>query len=141
MDKKQTKYLVGFILTTASTFPFAGEELPVNPFTPILTESGGEGGADVYDAEKASKEYTHPLQKFPVKEYTLMGIIASENGDVAMIRSVEGQEYFIHVGDLIGSNGGYVSNINGRGIEVKEKDRVVFLAVRNRSIFNDDEQK
>jgi len=132
------KYLFGILLIMFSIGSFADEELPVNPFSPIFTETAGDGGADTYKKGDDSSNNIHPLQKFPVKKYTLMGVLSSEKGKVAMIRSAGGQEYFIHIDDLIGSDGGSVSEINGRGIEVKEKERVVFLGVRNRSVSDED---
>ncbi|MBC8554368.1 MAG: pilus assembly protein PilP [Candidatus Brocadiales bacterium] len=134
------KYLFGILLIMFSIGSFADEELPINPFSPIFTETEGEGdgGADTYKKGDDSSKNIHPLQKFPVKKYILMGVLSSEKGKVAMIRSTGRQEYFIHIDDLIGSDGGTVSEINGRGIEVTEKERVVFLGVRNRSVSDED---
>lgn len=136
MKTNLASYLIGLSLTVISVVSFADEELPANPFSPIFTETDGDGGADTYKKSDEGNN-VHPLQKFPVKKYTLMGVLSSAKGRVAMIRAVSGQEYFIHIDDLIGSDGGSVSDINGSGIEVKEKDRVVFLGVRNRSVSDE----
>jgi len=77
------------------------------------------------------------LQQQPVKSYTLMALIASKKGDIAMVRSKNGEEFFVRVNDTLGDANGKITGINKRGIEVTEKDKVVSLLVRNRSVSND----
>jgi len=104
----------------------------VNPFNPIF--SSIPGGA--IDAPLGA-EGKHPLQQYPVKNYILMGVIASSRGKIALIRARNGEEYFVRVGNLLGNTEGKITEISGVGIEVSEKDRIVSLMVRNRSVSNE----
>jgi Tfp pilus assembly protein PilP len=66
-----------------------------------------------------------------------MGVIASSKGKIALIRAKNGEEYFVRVGNQLGNTEGKITEISGVGIEVSEKDRVVSLTVRNRSVDNE----
>ncbi len=44
------------------------------------------------------------------------------------------------MGDLLGSDEGTITDINASGIEVSEENKVVSLAVRNRSVSNESAQ-
>ena len=103
-----------------------------NPFNPIFSSTLG-GATDA----PAGTEGKHPLQQYPVKNYILMGVIASSNANIALIRARNGEEYFVRVGNLLGNTEGKITKINGVGVEVSEKDRVVSLMVRNRSMSNE----
>ena len=103
-----------------------------NPFNPIFSSTSG-GAVDAPIGAKGK----HPLQQYPVKNYVLMGVIASSKRKVALIRAKNGEEYFVRVGNLLGNTEGKITEIRGIGIEVSEKDRVVSLMVRNRSASNE----
>jgi len=66
-----------------------------------------------------------------------MALITSKKSNIAMIRAKNGEEFFIRVNDTLGNADGKITAINRRGIEVSEKDKVVSLLVRNRSVRND----
>ena len=104
-----------------------------NPFEDIASSSGG--GLDAYPNGDVI-EGAHPLQKYPVNNYILMALITSSKGDIAMVRTKNGEEFFVRISDLLGNNNGKITAISKRGIEVSEKDKVVSLLVRNRSINN-----
>jgi len=77
------------------------------------------------------------LQQQAVKKYTLMALIASKKGDIAMVRAKNGEEFFVRLNDTLGDADGKVTGINKRGIEITEKDKIISLLVRNRSVRND----
>jgi len=104
-----------------------------NPFEDIGSSPGG--GLDAYPNGDVI-EGAHPLQKYPVNNYILMALITSSKGDIAMVRTKNGEEFFVRISDLLGNNNGKITAISKRGIEVSEKDKVVSLLVRNRSINN-----
>ena len=79
----------------------------------------------------------HPLLQHPVKSYILMGVVISKTVKIGLIRANNGEEYFIRVGDLLGNAEGTITDINIIGIEVSEENKVVSLAVRNRSASNE----
>ena len=67
------------------------------------------------------------------------GIIGAILGLVvfAMIRAKNGEEFFVRLNDTLGDADGKVTSINKRGIEITEKDKIISLLVRNRSVGND----
>ena len=69
-----------------------------------------------------------------------MGVVISKSVKIALIRANNGEEYFIRVGDLLGNDEGTITDINGSGIEVSEENKIVSLAVRNRSASNESAQ-
>lgn len=105
-----------------------------NPFNPIFGSAPGSGASEYIEGDS---ENIHPLQQQPAKNYTLMALIASKNGGIAMVRSKSGEEFFVRVNDTLGNANGKITSINKRGIEVTEKNKVVLLMVRNRSVSND----
>lgn len=114
------------------------EDLPSNPFNPLMTQ-GEERAEDAYPVDGESINNIHPLQRSPVTKYTLMGTLVSDKGKIAMIRGVAGKEYFVKIDDLLGNRGGKIEDITGRGIEVREEEKIIFIAVRNRNIGDEDE--
>lgn len=112
------------------------EDLPTNPFNPLMTQ-GEERAEDPVDGDSINN--MHPLQRSPVTKYTLMGTLVSDKGKIAMIRGVAGKEYFVKIDDLLGNRGGKIEDITGRGIEVREEEKIIFIAVRNRNIGDEDE--
>lgn len=114
------------------------EDLPTNPFNPLMTQ-GEERAEDAYPVDGESINNIHPLQRSPVTKYTLMGTLVSDKGKIAMIRGVAGKEYFVKIDDLLGNRGGKIEDITGRGIEVREEEKIIFIAVRNRNIGDEDE--
>ena len=104
-----------------------------NPFDPIFNTSSSSNATDYIDSDSS----VHPLQQQAVKKYTLMALIASKKGDIAMIKVKNGEEFFVRVNDTLGDAGGKITSINKRGIEVLEKNKVVLLLVRNRGVSND----
>jgi|GEM_PF-539184 hypothetical protein len=105
----------------------------VNPFDPIFNTSSGSSATDYIDGDSS----VHPLQQQAVKKYTLMALIASKKGDIAMVRAKNGEEFFVRLNDTLGDADGKVTSINKRGIEITEKDKIISLLVRNRSVGND----
>ena len=105
----------------------------VNPFDPIFNTSSGSSATDYIDGDSS----VHPLQQQAVKKYTLMALIASKKGDIAMVRAKNGEEFFVRLNDTLGDADGKVTGINKRGIEITEKDKIISLLVRNRSVRND----
>ena len=122
---------LGAFLSVALT-SFANEG--VNPFDPIFNASSGSTNASDYIGTDSS---VHPLQQQAVKDYTLMALISSKTGDIAMVRAKNGEEFFVKMNDILGNADGKITSINKRGIEVTEKDKVVSLLVRNRGVNND----
>ncbi len=133
MKTKALRYgLIAWAICFFTPLAGAEEYSQANPFDPILDESGGGDATDAYVGGES--EDTHPLQKNPVKSYTLMGVINSPSMGVAMVRSSNGEEFFVHEGDRLGNKEGVITAIFGTGLEVEEQKEIILLNVRNRSV-------
>ena len=126
--KSKINFFIGFVTALGVLMALTTYAVE-NPFASIEGTPSGVATADEY---KGGIELAHPLQQNPVASYTLMGVIVSANKSIAMIKSSDGNEYFIHVGDLLGNAGGKVANIGRKGIEVEEKSQMLVLNVRNK---------
>ena len=120
-------FLSGFV-----TLFSAAEELPPNPFVSISPESSS-GAIAVYKNSTDVESNVHPLQKTPLSQLTVMCVLVSAKGTVAMVRTRNNEEFFVHLNDFLGNAGGQISEITERGLEVKEEGDVILLSVRNRS--------
>ena len=104
-----------------------------NAFGSLITNTETTVSAIDAPAAEVIDKSLHPLLQHPVKSYILMGVVISKTVKIGLIRANNGEEYFIRVGDLLGNAEGKITDINGFGIEVTEENKVVSLAVRNRS--------
>ena len=111
-----------------------------NAFGSLITNTDTTVPAADAPAAEVIDKSLHPLLEHPVKSYILMGVVISKSVKIALIRANNGEEYFIRVGDLLGNAEGTITDINGSGIEVSEENKVVSLAVRNRSASNESAQ-
>jgi|TARA_B100002003_G_scaffold195571_1_gene185477 type IV pilus assembly protein PilP len=111
-----------------------------NAFGSLITNTETTVSAIDAPAAEVIDKSLHPLLQHPVKSYILMGVVISKSVKIALIRANNGEEYFIRVGDLLGNAEGTITDINGSGIEVSEENKVVSLAVRNRSASNESAQ-
>ena len=82
----------------------------------------------------------HPLVQNTIRSNTIIGIMISPSMKTAFIRTLTGDEYFVRIGDKLGNANGLITGINYEGIEVTEASKVTSLAVRNRSISNDESE-
>ena len=135
MRKKQTILpLIILIL-----FSMIGVSNAENAFTPLFENPENSNTVAVTNTPVIIDvdEGVHPLLQNEVLEYILMAVIVSDSTKLGLIRANNGAEYFIRVGDFLGSSEGKISDINPQGIKVTEEDKVVVLNVRNRSASNE----
>ena len=118
------------------SFLVVAEELPTNPFKSISSHVENASAADVGQDEIGNQKEEHPLRRTPLSQYTVMGVLVSSKGNVAMVRTRSNEEFFVHVDDFLGNGGGQISQITSQGIEVREEGRVILVSVRNRGINN-----
>ena len=111
-----------------------------NAFGSLITNTETTVSAIDAPAPEVIDKSLHPLLQHPVKSYILMGVVISKTVKIGLIRANNGEEYFIRVGDLLGNAEGTITDINGIGVEVTEENKVVSLAVRNRSASNESAQ-
>jgi len=133
--------LVLFVLWTMLSISIVSTSVADdNAFGSLITNTDTAVPAIDAPAAEVIDKSLHPLLQHPVKSYILMGVVISKNVKIALIRANNGEEYFIRVGDLLGNAEGTITDINGSGIEVSEENKIVSLAVRNRSASNESAQ-
>ena len=126
--------LVLFVFWMMLSIPIVGTSVADdNAFGSLITNTETTVSAIDAPAAEVIDKSLHPLLQHPVKSYILMGVVISKTVKIGLIRANNGEEYFIRVGDLLGNAEGKITDINGFGIEVTEENKVVSLAVRNRS--------
>jgi type IV pilus assembly protein PilP len=82
-----------------------------DPFTPII----------VKEEKKALIGSKTPLERFPVSEFKLAGIVWGGLGYHAMLEGPDGKGYFVRVGTVIGPNRGVVKRITSKTMVIEEK--------------------
>ena len=133
--------LVLFVLWMMLSIPIANVSVADdNAFGSLITNTDTTVPATDAPAAEVIDKSLHPLLQHPVKSYILMGVVISKKVKIGLIRANNGEEYFIRMGDLLGSDEGTITDINVSGIEVSEENKVVSLAVRNRSASNESAQ-
>jgi len=133
--------LVLFVLWMMLSIPIANVSVADdNAFGSLITNTDTTVPATDAPAAEVIDKSLHPLLQHPVKSYILMGVVISKTVKIGLIRANNGEEYFIREGDLLGSDEGTITDINVSGIEVSEENKVVSLAVRNRSASNESAQ-
>ena len=109
-----------------------------NAFGSLVTPKDQTTTATYAPSPETVDKTLHPLLQNTVRSNTLMAIMISPSMKIGLIRTTSGDEYFVRVGDLIGNSEGKITNITSSGIEVTEKEEVISLIVRNRSVANDE---
>ena len=109
-----------------------------NAFGSLVTPKDQTTTATYAPSPETVDKTLHPLLQNAVQSNTLMAIMISPSMKIGLIRTTSGDEYFIRIGDLIGNSEGKITNITSSGIEVTEKEEVISLIVRNRSVANDE---
>lgn len=109
-------------VVTATAAPTKAEEQPAaiyayspagrrDPFMPII----------IKEEKKALAGAKTPLERFPVNEFKLAGIVWGGLGYHAMLEGPDGKGYFIRVGTKIGPNQGVVRKITQTTMIIEEK--------------------
>ena len=130
--------LVLFLLWTMLSIPIVCTSVADdNAFGSLITNTETTVSAIDAPAPEVIDKSLHPLLQHPVKSYILMGVVISKTVKIGLIRANNGEEYFVREGDLLGNAEGTITDINGIGVEVTEENKVVSLAVRNRSASNE----
>ena len=81
-----------------------------DPFTPII----------VKEEKKALLGAKTPLERFPISEFKLAGIVWGGLGYHAMLEGPDGKGYFVRKGMRIGPNQGVIKKITERAMVVVE---------------------
>ena len=96
---------------------------------------------DTFDSPSKVENYTkskikktkapsyNPLIQFPLSEYTVKGVITSEQGNRALITTAQGNYFYLKEGELLGANKGVVTKIKNNSIIILERDRRIEIIV------------
>jgi type IV pilus assembly protein PilP len=82
-----------------------------DPFTPII----------IKEEKKALGGARTPLERYPVNEFKLAGIVWGGLGYHAMLEGPDGKGYFVKVGTVIGPNRGVIRKITPNTMIIEEK--------------------
>ena len=120
---------------------FASHTFAGNPFNTLKTP---QQPSEVVEPVQEPDLEKPPLQRWPVHNYILMGILTTQASSprikrVAIIRTPtpHSRTYLLHFGDLLGAQDGYIKAFDNAGFTVVQRgedDTVeeVRLKVRNR---------
>ena len=85
-----------------------------------------------YTKSKVKKTKTpsyNPLIQFPLSEYTVKGVMPSEQGNRALITTARGNYFYLREGEFLGANKGVVDQIKNNSIVILERDRRIEIIV------------
>jgi type IV pilus assembly protein PilP len=82
-----------------------------DPFTPII----------IKEEKKALAGAKTPLERYPINEFKLAGVVWGGLGYHAMLEGPDGKGYFVRVGTKIGPNQGVVKKITQTTMVIEEK--------------------
>ncbi len=124
-----------FFLTSLTSVSYAAE----NAFGSLPSANVSPQSSGGYSSEQIDLS-VHPLLQNEIISNTIIGIMISPSLKSAYIRTANGDDYFVRVGDKLGNANGTITEITYEGIEVTEDSKVVSLAVRNRSVSNENSE-
>ena len=124
------------LLASLASVSYAAE----NAFGALPSTNNNSSQATSLISGEPIDQGLHPLVQNTIRSNTIIGIMISPSMKSAFIRTLTGDEYFVGIGDKLGNANGTITGINYEGIEVTEDSNVTSLAVRNRSISNDESE-
>jgi len=62
-----------------------------------------------------------PLERYPVHQFSLLGVSTGSEQVKGMLRGPDGKTYFVNINDKIGVRSGFIENIKPDSLSVKEK--------------------
>lgn len=125
MKNKRFIPLLGFCILLPVTMAYAAER---DPFQPATWANNKDSKSDAKD----EKTFLRPLEANPLRAYVVVGIVVSDSKAIAVIKSPDGKDHFVNVGDAIGSEGGHIEAISSEGITVNTANSRVTIPVSNK---------
>jgi hypothetical protein len=110
--------IIGASIAMVAITAYAADALMRDPFSPYLS-SGAGGPIDPADENNIS---VPPLQRHTLGSYRLVGVIASKEGSLALMRTPDGLEYFVREGDLVGATKHTLTQIDGVSLKFVGKN-------------------
>lgn len=118
------------LLVALTSIPMSLNAQTRDPFAP----AGGVVKAikNAVGAEATPTQALNPSTAYKLTSYKLVGVIVSEKGKLAVVKAMNGIDYILNQGDMLGSEGGKISQINIDNIKVKNSEDEVTLGVSNK---------
>lgn len=112
------------ILTLLASYSLA--DTGRDPFMPFFFNKPAP------DAQKDTlSDIASPLKDKPLSSFRLVGLIVSPTDAIAVVKGRDRHEYFVTVGDTLGSEAGMVEIIDSEGITLDVGGRLITLNVNN----------
>jgi Tfp pilus assembly protein PilP len=73
-----------------------------------------------------------PLTSSQLPAYKVAGVLVSEDKKVAAVKAINGATYIVKIGDSLGSEGGKISDITPKGINIQTATKEVKIPVSNK---------
>ncbi len=96
----------------------------VDPFAPLVREEPEQQEVAKRKEKRERKRRVPrtPLEKFDLSQLKLVGIVASDSGNIALVEESTGKGYIVKEGTYIGTRAGKVVEITRNKIVVEEED-------------------
>lgn len=136
-------YLIGISLLLALVIPSTG--FCGNPFSKLTPEDVGATAPTTAPTTKEIDPERHPLVRWPLDQYVIMGVLLSEDDSIAIVRTPQphSQSYLLHIGDLLGDKDCIVRSIDKSGLAMLETSselpKQIRLEVRNKGVKTKDD--
>ena len=104
----------------------------IDPFEPLFKEKP----VSVKKKKRKKRIPRTPLERIDLSQLTLVGIILTSSGNMALVEEASGKGYVVKKGTYIGTNAGKISKINKEKVIVEEEFEDVFgkVKIRKREI-------
>ena len=100
-----------------------------NPFEDEFDASPDIENFIVPKEKKKKAPSYNPLVRFPLSDYTVKGLVTSDQGNRALITTAQGDYFYVKEGELIGINKGIIKEIKSNSIVILERDRKIEIIV------------
>ena len=116
-----------------------------NPFSKLTSEDVAPTPQSTTPAKKEIDPERHPLVRWPLDQYVIMGVLLSDDNKIAIVRTPQphSQSYLLHIGDLLGDEDCLVRNIDKSGLAMIESSselpKQIRLEVRNKGVKSKDD--
>ncbi len=116
-----------------------------NPFNQLTPADVGTTAPSPTPTTKEIDPERHPLVRWPLDQYVIMGVLLSDDNKVAIVRTPQphSQSYLLHIGDLLGDEDCLVRNIDKSGLAMIESSselpKQIRLEVRNKGVKTKDD--
>jgi Tfp pilus assembly protein PilP len=131
----KSKFTTIFTLVLFSTCLIGTSSAAENAFGSLISENNDNSMVSIQS--EPIDQTLHPLIQNTIASNSLVAVMVSQNLKIGLIRTLNGDKYFIRIGDKLGNSSGTITSIKADEIEITEEGKVVSLSVRNRSVTNE----